>query len=100
MAVTVTQVTNRQSVGQYFEKLVDIQLDNSYATNGVALTPAQLGFGEVLQVLPEETAGAAARSFVYDRANQKLLAYAPAGAEVANATDLSAVTVRTLVRGR
>ncbi len=48
MALILTEVTRRQSVGNYFEKIVDVQFDSSYASSGEALTAGDLGFAEIL----------------------------------------------------
>lgn len=100
MAVTVVEVERRQSVGNYFEKLVDVTFDASYPTGGEPLTAANLGFASILAIHGEIVLGAAVREVAYDRANAKLLAFAPGDLEVADTTDLSAVTVRLVVRGR
>lgn len=100
MAVVIAEVERRQSLGNYFEKIVDVTFDASYPTNGEPLTAADVGLASVLSVLAPIVQGAAVRHVTYDIANAKLLAYAPGGAEVANTTDLSAVTVRLVVRGR
>lgn len=100
MAVTVAEVERRQSLGNYLEKIVDITFDASYVTNGEPLAAADLGLATILSVLAPVVQGAVVRLVAYDIANSKLLAYAPGGAEVANATDLSAVVVRLVVRGR
>lgn len=67
-----------------------ITFDNSYATGGEALTPAMLGLGTV-DFVSFSTNGNF--SVVWDRANNKLKAFTAAGAEVANATDLSTLVV-------
>lgn len=100
MAVTVAEVERRQSLGNYLEKIVDVTFDNSYATNGEPLAAADVGLATILAVLAPIVQGAVVRHVAYDVANAKLLAYAPGGAEIANTTDLSAVTVRLVVRGR
>lgn len=100
MAVTVTDIAPPQSVGQYKEKIVDILFDSSYPTGGETLTAATLGFTEVLAMHIENTTGAVVRSSKYLKSTGKLLAYAPGDLEVADTTDLSAVTIRAVVRGR
>lgn len=100
MAVTVTDVCPPQSVGQYKEKIVDITFDASYPTGGEAIAATRFGFNEILTVQIENATGDAVRTTRYSRATGKLLAYAPGDAEVADTTDLSAVTVRAVVRGR
>jgi hypothetical protein len=77
-------------------RVVRVDFDNSYQTGGMPLSNSDLGFGQGWA----ETVIALDRKgylFDYDMVNQKLLAYVPGAAgapdnEVANATDLSAVT--------
>jgi hypothetical protein len=102
MALTVTEVsTNYQ--GARLVKTFDITGDSSYPTNGEDLTRAQLGF---VVIESADFSPAGGYTFDYDRTNQKVKAYwvdtttdgAPQ-AEVANATNLSAVTTRAVFTG-
>lgn len=84
--------------------LTYLTFDNSYPTGGEALTAANLGLEEVLAVVFPCSAG---YSFAYDKANAKVIAYwvdttvdGAALAQVANTTDLSAVSVYALAFGR
>lgn len=85
-------------------KVVQVTFDSSYAAGGESLTATDVGFASIVAVFAGSASGYV---FSYDTANQKLLAYrgdwdnaadAPL-AEVANAVDLSAVTVRALIVG-
>lgn len=104
--------------------IANIDFDASYPTGGESVTPAQFGFVTRIDFLIAEPKGG--YTFVYDRANSKLLAYttgaahthtentaaaytqnattgastAAAGSEVANTTNLSTLTgVRVLAIG-
>lgn len=70
--------------------------DSSYPTGGEPLTPADLGLNTI-DYLAANTDGS--NAFVWDKANNKLKAYTAAGAEVANATNLSAVVIRLFAVG-
>lgn len=96
MAATPT-IIKRISRGGVRTNYLDVALDSSYPTGGYALSFNQLGFAKApLLVDAEQATG---RTYWYDRANQKLVAFSTAATEVANATNLSAVTVRVAVDG-
>lgn len=90
-------IQKRISRGGVRTNYVDVLLDSSYPTGGYALTFNQLGFAKAPLLVDAEPA--TGRTFWYDRANQKLVAFASGATEVANATNLSAVTVRVAVDG-
>lgn len=72
-----------------------ITFDNSYPTGGEAFSFD--GINSIMIFLIE---GSGNYRFQYDYTNDKILAYVGStGAEVANATDLSAVTVQGLLLG-
>lgn len=104
MALTVTSVTGKQSMGSRRFEIVDITPDSSWLAAGEALTVAQLGFQSIDFILFESAGGYV---FKYDRANAKLLAYygdnnnAADGALIAvpDTTDISAAVVRALIIG-
>src|SRR5262245_24982053 len=101
MALTLTEVGTRQYVGSNFLRTFDITFDSSYATGGEAIVPGDVGFVTSIDVFDSETIpGTTVRSVAYDRTNGKLLAYNPAGTEITNTTNLSAITVRCRVWGR
>lgn len=73
-------------------------LDNSYATGGYALTPAELGLVSIERVMAEVIA-VGTHFVVWDEANSKLMVFVAAGTQVTNATDLSAIKIRVTVYG-
>lgn len=83
--------------------LIEITFDNSYATGGEALTPADFGLGEVDAVFFENKGGYV---FEYDYANEKVIAYESGTASAAldecdAADDLSGIgAVRVVAYGR
>lgn len=104
MALTITSVTGKQSMGSRRFEVVDITPDSSWLAAGEALTAATLGFQSIDFMLIESAGGYV---FRYDRANSKVLAYRAdydavadgALAAVPDTTDISAVTARALIVG-
>ena len=122
MALTID---NKESPGWTMRPVsAQVDFDSSYPTGGESLTPSQLGLETVAFLIAESKSG---YTFEYDYTNKKLKAFtstaahthtentsatyvqnattsssaAAAASEVANATDLSAVTnVRVLAFGR
>lgn len=108
MALTITEV--KQNVaGGFYETIVDITGDSSYATGGEALAAADVNKlmprlggnlaatdSDKVQFFLSET-DVSGRTLALDKTNDKVLFYA-AGAEVAGTTNLSAVTIRAVVR--
>lgn len=85
----------------YGDVVKQVTFDSSYATGGESLTPAMLGLTSIVFLDPNAAGG---YFFVYDYANQKLLAYLSGSAnavlaEVASTTDLSAIATRIYARG-
>lgn len=85
-----------------FVDLISLVGDDSYPTGGSlgveAALKALVGDGrEILSV--QDAASNGARTCRWDYANKKLLVFA-AGAEVANATDLSGTSFKLLVTSR
>lgn len=76
MGLTLAQVSVNLA-GQRREAVVDFTFDSSYPTGGEALTPAALGLSRVEYALIVESPDG--YDFLYDRANEKLLAYQPGG---------------------
>ena len=76
-----------------------VTFDASYATNGLLFDPTKLGSvayaqGPAFVVCNDVPTGAhQGKQAVWDPATGKLVALTAAGVEVANATDLSAMTV-------
>lgn len=110
MAVTVTTV-KKSVFGDMRVRIVDITMDSSYATGGETLSAGDVGLKNVVYAdVKQKTVGTTIRQFQYDIANGKILAFQdkdPASAggadapfpEVANATNLSTITVRGLFIG-
>lgn len=74
----------------------------TYATGGVSVTPTQLGLSRVAYAIVSihSLSGAPnATHYVYDRDAGKILVYTNLGTEVADAVDLSAVTLRVTAFG-
>lgn len=72
---------------------------NSYTTGGEAITAGQCGLASLFAVVPTVTAVAGSVSeVVYVRSTGKLMALTTSG-QVANATDLSALTCDLLCLG-
>lgn len=76
--------------------IVDVALPDPYLTGGVPVTPAEMGLNRIYMIVAAMSGG---RSFEWDAANAKLIAYDAAGTQTPNATDLHATTVRLLAIG-
>lgn len=110
MAATCTKVFVTD-VGDRYMSLYKVSL-GSYATNGVAVTPANLGFASTTDdQFHVDVQGSSGYVAEYDHTNQKIKAYRqkdPAAAggadialpEVGNGVDLSGVTFRVAAYGR
>lgn len=70
-----------------------------YATGGVPITLAQLGFDVEVEFILFTPVGVT-YAFAYDYTNNKIIVIAADGTQVADTTDLSAVNVRLLAIGR
>lgn len=73
-----------------------------YATNGVSITPSQLGFSSIVHVTPtvKSVSGTVnVTDAFYDVSTSKLKCFDETPAEVANAADLSGIVFRCLVVG-
>jgi hypothetical protein len=101
MAVTPTRVAGPEVPGAERRTVTDVLFDASYPTGGEPLTASDLGLSTVAFASASvKVAGTGAVTAVfYDIANAKLLAYT-ASAQVANTTDLSAVTVEVVAWGK
>ncbi len=102
MAATVARNASFQTVvGDLRVAQADVTFDTSYPTGGLAVTAAQLGLTNVYAAVAQvKTAGVGSVTAVsYDVANAKLLAFT-AAAQVANATDLSAVSATVTAFGK
>lgn len=100
MATTNTTVVVPYVPGDRRCTVTKVVFDSSYPTGGEPLTAAQLGLRTVTHAHAQvQVAGTGSVTNVfYDVANQKLKAFT-AAAEVANTTDLSAVTVQVTAYG-
>lgn len=101
MAVTVSRANNPQVEGARRVTVTNITFDSSYPTGGEPLTFSDLGLTSVeFAIATLKTAGTGSVTQVwYDIPNQKLLAFA-AAAQIANTTDISAVTAQVVAYGR
>lgn len=95
MALTVA---NGRSLGisKYKAVTATVTFDASYPTGGESLPLAQLGLNTCDLVL---VSGGAGYPIEYDYANKKLKAYATAGVEVTNETDLHTVSCKIIAFG-
>jgi hypothetical protein len=102
MAVSVNRIA-KFVPGAGREVVADITGDTSYPTGGWPLPPSALGL-DIIDFL--ECANSGGTTFEYNHTTQKLLAFRTGSganaalAEVANATNLSAVTARVRACGR
>lgn len=77
----------------------DVTFSASYTTGGESITPNNVGMQAIVQCVPDEAK--TNNYFSFDYVNSKLQAFVSStGAEVANATNLSAITVRVSFHGR
>lgn len=105
MALTITRIHPSFVWGPFQAAIVEFTGDSSYPTGGEALDDTEL---DAITGIADDRNSAAEIQFIVsetnvtghtvslDRANNKLL-YFDADSEVANTTNLSAVTVRALV---
>mgnify|MGYP001262126021 CR=1 FL=1 len=78
MALTFTSVANIniQKSGGFRFRVYDITFDSSYATGGWAITPANVGLTNIVDMVSSGPQVAAAGAvFGWDPVNSKLLAY-------------------------
>jgi hypothetical protein len=108
MALTVAAPSRQGVMGNFRYSVVDITWDASYATGGLALTPAQVGLSAILYATDVGNYDADGKLVVgYDATNSKLAAYGGDGGavgasrllEIANAQSLATVTSRVLFLG-
>lgn len=106
MAVTISQVGSKHSMGDLRAVIADIAFDSSYPTGGEPLTAGDLGLSTIDFLMAEPAGG---YTFEYDHTNSKLIArYGDLNAvadgpqiQVPDTTDLSTVTgVRVIAFGR
>ena len=93
MAGLTVAIQKRSVFGNKRVRVVDVDFDTSYPTNGEALTGADLGLSVVDIVIPSPKSGYV---FEYDYTNSKLKAYYSRGAvsgTLAASVDAGATTV-------
>ena len=96
MAITRTIGDYHDRSGSFIRKIGLLTASSSYATNGETLAAQQFGMGKVDLLLLEPFSNATPVIIFgkYDVTNGKLKFFDMAGAEISNATDLSAYTAR------
>lgn len=101
MSVTVTPKVVATVPGAQRFTVTEVTFDSSYPTGGEPLTATDLGLTTVdFAIATLKVAGTGSVTAVfYDVANAKLLAYA-AAAQIANTTDISAVSAQVYAVGR
>lgn len=102
MALTIDTLGARSPavMGDRKCALVEVTFDSSYPTGGEDLTPVDLLLQQIEVVTVGETEDTGDHDVVYDHTNEKLQAFVGStGSEVADATDLSSVSVRLAVFG-
>lgn len=95
MALTITIVSKPYALADRWQTVNKVVLDNAYPTGGYALKATDLGLGNAARTDPElaiEVDNSNGYGATYDFTNEKLLFYTPAGTQVSNGADLSAVT--------
>lgn len=100
MSVTTTAISTLDSAGNYRSTSVQVALGAGYPTGGEPLAPSAFSLNVVKFVdctLVVPITGIA--SVQYDRTNNKLKAFTSAGAEVANATNLTGAIVEATAYG-
>lgn len=101
MATTNTRTQLPVVPGASRITVTEVAFDSSYPTGGEPLTASDLGLTTVeFAIATVKVAGTGSVTAVfYDIANAKLLAYT-AAAQVANTTDISAVTAQVFAVGK
>lgn len=100
MSVTNTTISALDSAGNYRTTTLQVALGAGYPTGGEPLAPSAFQMSQIKRVdsaLVTPITGIA--GVKYDRTNNKLLAYTSAGAEVANATNLTGAVVEITAFG-
>jgi len=97
MALTFVDV-NRNYEGNRSKVLTDVTFDASYPTGGEPIVAADVGLTVIENIVFPPTDGT--NMYRWDETNAKILAYVfTTQAQVANAVDLSASTVRCEIAG-
>lgn len=100
MSVTNTAITTLDSAGNYRASSIQVAFGTGYPTGGEPLLPSAFSLSVIKRVDLELTVPITGIAGVqYDRTNNKLKAYTAAGAEVANATNLTGALVEATAYG-
>ncbi len=101
MPMTFAEPVSKIDVGDREKLVLDVTGDGSYPTGGYDLTPGLLPLRCQIQIdAVDGYVESNGRRLVYDRANDKVKWFEPAGTEIVATTDLSAETARMTVLGR
>lgn len=85
--------------GDRFESTADVTFDASYTTGGYALTAADMGFQNQIDLVKAVTnVGPTGHTIVFNKATGKLMLFS-AGTEVTAATNVSTVIARVVATG-
>lgn len=95
MAVTIVRVSDGENVpGRFRSVIADVTFDNSYATGGEPIAPADVGLRQILGA--RHIGGNAAHPkliYGWDTTNNKLLAFFPTGGGGTSPTSLADPTI-------
>lgn len=101
MAATVTGIRPKTKANQFIT-VHDVNL-GTYTTGGVSVAPGDLGLSKIdsaiVKFKTSSTVAVTMGALVYNISTGKVLAYGTTNAEVANSSDLSAITVRIIAFG-
>lgn len=97
MALTIAPVRTFV-IGDHRAVIADVTFDSSYVTGGESLTQTDLGLTRTLSFV-SATVATTGHTCPYDYTNSKLLAF-NGTTQIANTTDLSAVTTRVFAVGK
>lgn len=97
-AIALNNEVNRNAPGNRFEITADLDMSASYLADGDTLAAADVGLDVIENVIGP--VGDGTNLYFWDQANLKMKAFVYATqTEVANAVDLSGVTLRVQIIG-
>jgi hypothetical protein len=100
VALTVTQLDDLPVLtGNVVQRRVRLTFDNAYPTGGEAYTADLLGLSVLHRLDVSAVNNQANRLILHDPANLKVKVYTALGAEAANASDQSTITVDAVAIG-
>jgi len=100
-AVTIANVERANVQGPYQFFTADITMSNSYANpGGDSVDITNFPASSIAGMLPPPRELSAGYSFTYDTVNNLIKAWAAAGTEITNGTNLSGITFKALFYGR